>query len=384
MIKFSLQINTKSDSGDMNVCIFTSWYPHAKNPLYGSFVRDQALALHQTDCNVSVCAISKSGLPKWKPKVIQHNDPFPCSHIDIGFLPLRNHYTLKLFVSKFRALFQKHVAQNPDVEVIHAHNYLSGYAALFIGKEMGIPVVITEHASTFLTENVPSFHKEIIPFTFDSCDALLCVSELLKNKVKAYSQKEVQVVPNPIDPTLFYFQPTEIKNTFISVADLDSNKGFDLLIESMTQMPETCNLLVFGEGVERSKIETLLADWNLSDRVTLAGIVTKEKLADALRQSKIFVLASEYETFGIVYIEAMACGLPVIGTNAIKAHGFANDQNAILIDERNTEQLVKAMKSMLDKDQIYNRKKISEDILANYSNQNISQQLISIYQSILG
>ena len=101
-----------------------------------------------------------------------------------------------------------------------------------------------------------------------------------------------------------------------AVGRLHRQKGFDLLIEAFALIADrhpAWNLDIFGEGPEREQLQSLIARHRLSNRVTLRGVVTEIDLP--LHEAGLFVMPSRYEGFPNALLEAMACGLPCVGTS---------------------------------------------------------------------
>ena len=103
-------------------------------------------------------------------------------------------------------------------------------------------------------------------------------------------------------------------------------------------------LTIFGEGPERQKLEELVRINKMEKQIKLMGMQSRKVIADYLKECDCFVLASQTETFGVVYIEAMASGLPVIATKCGGPESFVNEENGVLIPVDNKDALVTAMK----------------------------------------
>ena len=106
------------------------------------------------------------------------------------------------------------------------------------------------------------------------------------------------------------------KTLLLSVGRLVPYKGYSFLIEAMTRLPERFHLLLGGKGPLKESLETQIRDSGLQDRVTLLGYVSDDDLPALFGAADIFVLPSvmKTEAFGIVQIEAMSCGTPVVAT----------------------------------------------------------------------
>src|SRR5690606_4160000 len=129
---------------------------------------------------------------------------------------------------------------------------------------------------------------------------------------------DATVIPNIVDTTNFIYKDTKKKDkhfTFISTGRLIKSKRMDLLITSFTQAFKNNNkvkLFIYGDGPERTRLEELIYKSGLEEQIYLMGLVDRSQIAGKMSESDCFVLASQLETFGVAYIEALSMGLPVI------------------------------------------------------------------------
>ena len=142
-------------------------------------------------------------------------------------------------------------------------------------------------------------------------------------------------------------------------------------------------LTVFGEGPEREKLEELIRINKLEKQIKLMGMQSRKVIADYLKKCDCFVLASQAETFGVVYIEAMASGLPVIATKCGGPESFVNEENGVLIPVDNKDALVTAMKNMYSGKYKFDKKTISTDTIKKFSPNAISKKLIDVYEKTI-
>ena len=133
--------------------------------------------------------------------------------------------------------------------------------------------------------------------------------------------------------------------------------------------------------VKKNNLIKQINNANLQDHVFLLGLKRTE-IADYLNKSDVFVLI-HVETFGVVYIEAMAAGLPVIATACGGPEDFVNERNGILIPPNNADELKKALIKMYNTYQNYDNDAISEECARKFSPHSIATQLTEIYSDLL-
>jgi glycosyltransferase involved in cell wall biosynthesis len=130
----------------------------------------------------------------------------------------------------------------------------------------------------------------------------------------------VSVEPMPVGQEFHDLDRTRQGDRLVSCGALIKRKKFDVLIRELARVPKT-HLTIFGEGPERSHLESLVDELNLGDRVTLPGNVSREDLNEAFNQASLFVLLSVDEGFGMVLKEAQKAGCP---TMALASDGMVD------------------------------------------------------------
>lgn len=162
------------------------------------------------------------------------------------------------------------------------------------------------------------------------------------------------------------------KFTFIAVGSLIKRKGFDLLLNAAAQLKNSryCSdwqILIIGEGEERAKLNNIIKDFNLDNNVRLLGSLQKEKICHYMSKSHVFVLPSRSETFGVVYIEAMAMGLPVIATDCGIPNNLVDASNGIICSTEEINEIAEAMEKMLQERYKYDSESIRKKCLNKYA-----------------
>ncbi len=153
---------------------------------------------------------------------------------------------------------------------------------------------------------------------FTSADYIQCISNYLADWVKQMEVVvPVEVVPNGVNVELF----TPARNKFIldhklvvTTSRLVKKNGVDLLIKAMTRLPKAVHLSIIGDGPEREALVALAKELKVDDRIEFVGYVPQIDMITYLRHADVFVRASRSEGLGNSFLEAMAVGVPVVGT----------------------------------------------------------------------
>lgn len=262
-------------------------------------------------------------LRNYHPRIFYHE-------VEVPAYPLFKYppYTLAL-INKIAA-----VTREVGLDIIHAHYAVPHSLCAYLAREMvgrdKVKVITTLHGTDItLVGNDPSF-KEITTFSIKESDAVTAVSHSLKEETKDYfpTDKEINVIYNFIDTRLYSpLSPEEKKER----GSLIKEKGEKVLLHisnfrpvkrvtdvvrvfSLVEKDVPSRLVMVGDGMERYRAKALALELGIEDKVDFLG--NQDDVLAVLRESDILLLPSEKESFGLVALEAMACGLPVIGSRA--------------------------------------------------------------------
>lgn len=375
----------------MYILIVAGGYPSEKYRMNGVFGFDQAKALVQAGHKVIYAAIDMRSVRRtrqWgfeslnKDGVQIEAINIPCGKIPNSILNKVSRFGLKI-------LYGKIVNKYGDPDIIHAHFINSGYITAQLFKKSSIPLVLTEHFSGMNQKELNQRLIKIGNYTYPRMDKVLAVSEHLANNIREKFSVGVSVIPNIVDIASFKYKHFGEKVdffNFVSTGNLLPNKRMDLLIKAFYKAfkgDKKVNLYIYGEGPERKKLEKLIQTHGLKARVFLMGLVDRKEIAEKMSKSQCFVLASRLETFGVAYIEAMAMGLPVIATKCGGPEDFVKGNNGILVHVDNDSELTKAMKSIYQEIDFYDRNTISISTRNRFDPQTIVYQLVEIYEHLL-
>lgn len=374
----------------MKVFVISRGIPSEKYPLYGIFEYDQAKALTKCGVDVSMLVIDfRSIRYKRKYGLFSYvKDDVKVFELSLPLGIYRR--ALPLLQMLLMLLYKKAVRKVGVPDIIHAHFYSIAAIASIIKKKKNIPFFITEHSSKLNKDKslISELDKDLTAKAYSHADTVIAVSKALSINLKNNFDIDNVVVHDIVDVDNYHYVKTNNNQhfNFISVGNLIHLKGFDLLINAFNKAFAYDNnvfLNIVGDGIEKDNLQNLINQYDINDRVRLLGQKSRAELCNIIRESDAFVLASRSETFGVVYVEAMACGLPVIATRCGGPEDFVNDDNGVLIPVDDIDALAKAlidMRSNIDK---YDGKSISNECYDKFSPKSIANEIVRYYDKVL-
>jgi glycosyltransferase involved in cell wall biosynthesis len=157
-----------------------------------------------------------------------------------------------------------------------------------------------------------------------------------------------------------------------------------LLIEAFAALKKQskyahARLWLAGSGSEYDTIKAQIDNLQLEKDVIMHGLLSRQRILEAIQQSDSIVLSSDYETFGVVLIEGMLFGKPVIATKCGGPESFVNDTCGILIETGNVEQLADAMAWQMDNQDVYSATSIRNYALDQFGAASFLRKINEIY-----
>lgn len=381
----------------MKILLLPSYYCSPEYAIKGVFFRDQAQALLQAGHGVDVLFYEARSLRELSPVGLCQSHWQTQFRVDNGLWlmhvrgwnpgvasTLGGRIWSRLTLHSFARYLKKR--GRPDV--IHAHNSLwAGHAAALIQQRYGIPYVLTEHSSAFRTDALPAGAEAIIRRAGDQAAARIAVSSALAQSFAPHLSKPVLVIPNVVDTD--FFRPPEVAQhkdgfTFLAVGNLLEMKGFHLLLEAFAARfagQQSVRLHIAGEGPERQRLMQLVARLGIASQVQLLGLLSRDQVRMAMSAADAFIHPSFQETFGVVLIEAMAAGLPVVATRCGGPEEILRPDCGILIAPRDLPALAQALVDVRQRS--WNPTLIREHAVSRFSPGVIAAALTRVYENVL-
>lgn len=297
----------------------------------------------------------------------------------------------------------------PDIIHVH-HPFWLGSLGLFLARRLNIPAVYTyhtrlEHYAHFvplpgaLFRNLIS-HALIKRFA-NKCDAVIVPTYSAEEYLRMIGVRSaISVQPTGINHQAFQVESGEdaqaLRDKFnianhivlISVSRLSSEKNIDFMIDALAELKRNSSMpfqmLMIGDGHQRQRLQKKIDDLHLRDNITLTGPVPPENMALYYGLGDIFVFASKSETQGMVILEAMAAGLPVV---AVRSSGIDDvvqeGKNGFKTLEIHQHWLRALQKLMEDPQQRQNFAEYAREFSSHYSVENVAENVNKIYASAL-
>lgn len=237
------------------------------------------------------------------------------------------------------------VVKAHNIELLHVHYAIphayAGYMAqqMLLEEGIKIPMVTTLHGTDITLVGNHPFYKPAVTFSINNSDAVTSVSESLKQDTLNHFtiKRPIEVIPNFIDLSKMGQQDGPCERNAMAepheriithVSNLRPLKRLTDVIEIFDQILEQCpaRLVIIGDGPDKDRAKALIEQKGIKSKVQFMG--NSDEVHKILCLTDLFLLPSEIESFGLAALEAMACRVPVISTNAgglpeVNKHGFS-------------------------------------------------------------
>jgi L-malate glycosyltransferase len=225
------------------------------------------------------------------------------------------------------------VIKNNDLDLLHVHYAIPHASAAYMAKKIlelegkTIPVITTLHGTDITLVGKDKTYAPVVAFSINQSDAITAVSEDLRDETYRTFQieKEIEVIYNFVDVSRFNRKPIDAFRKVIApkgeriimhASNFRKIKRVQDVVKVFCEIHKEIpsKLLFVGDGPERQTAEELSRSLGIGDAMRFVG--KQEQMEDILAIADLFLLTSEYESFGLAALEAMAAGVPVVSTNA--------------------------------------------------------------------
>ena len=290
-------------------------------------------------------------------------------HIDAGpAVPLPKDALLPHMDDFADELAAQWLPDRPDV--VHAHFWMSGYAAVSAAEPLGLPTMLTYHAlgrekrrEQGRRDSSPPERLEIEEWLARSVDHVVATTAAERSTVieMGAPADRVSVVPCGVDldhfrPTGTRWPPLTERFRIVCIGRLVPRKGLAEIVEAIAQLPETELVVVGGppemmlsEDPLAASVREFAAELGVSERVHLLGAIGRPDIPAILRSASVVCCTPWYEPFGLVALEAMACGVPVVATAVGGlAETVVDGVTGLLVPPRDPAAIASALRRLMD------------------------------------
>ncbi|WNZ27315.1 glycosyltransferase [Leptolyngbya sp. NK1-12] len=253
------------------------------------------------------------------------------------------------------------IRHRPDLIITTHLNFTP--VAHWLKRLLGIPFWTIAHGV-----EAWDIQRSAIKNALHSAECILAVSQYTRNRLldeQKLDPTQISLLPNTVDTTRFQIaaKPNHLLQKYgltpeqpiiLTVSRLcstESYRGYDKVLEALPMIRQfipNVHYLIVGKGDDQARLERYIAQLNLQDSVTLAGFVPDKELCDYYNVCNVFAMPSKLEGFGIVYLEALACGRPVLGGNQDGAiDALCQGDLGVLVNPDDAEEIAKNLIQIL-------------------------------------
>lgn len=302
----------------------------------------------------------------------------------------------------------KRIFVEEKVDVVHLHApVLLGLKAFYVAKKMGLPVIVTYH--THFPDYVSHLSKgllrgklediakmpvkRLVKEVFSKADVITVPTRTIMGELRNYGLKGVVPVPNGIDFSKFANKKgidvrkkhriPKRAGIILYVGRISFEKRIDVLLNAFKKTLDahpSAYLIIAGSGPYLNHYKKLAEAMGLKN-VVFAGFVPDDRLQSYYKAADIFASASDTETFGLTFVEAMHFGLPTVGVNKLGTADIIAKDTGLLAEPGNVADLARCISLLLDYPEL--RKKLGKNAkkkAKEFEIRNITKRFLEIYK----
>ena len=285
---------------------------------------------------------------------------------DLRAFPLRLNKALYQFWAPLVGLWLHRKIKFEKVWAIMAHS--AGVPGNIFSRVSQVPLLLT------LQEGDPTEHIEkqmrvfgpLFSSVFKQAKQIQTISNFLKEwALHMKAQVVPEVVPNGVDMGEFSPSAQNVKREgfrLITTSRLVQKNGVDLVIDAMKKLPDSVFFDIVGDGFQREMLEKRVSEYGLQKRIIFHGQKEKKEVIQLLQSAHVFIRPSRSEGLGNSFLEAMAVGLPVIGTSVggipdflFDPHTHADKATGLFCETENPESIVQCVERLMSDEVLYKK-----------------------------
>lgn len=387
-----------SENNKVKVLVLPSWYPTDRYPQGGIFIQQQARALaSRSDVNLAVLFLDRTSPLGWlrgpKRLSMRMEKGVPVYRLAMprvpGVWPLL-YAAWTIFA--YRSLTRVRRKVRPDI--VHAHVALpAGLAGALIKILWRTPIVLTEHTAPFSTlmRNLPA--ALATRFAIHRADRVVAVSDALHDQITSYPElrRSIDVVPNLVNVREFAVksQTRSVDGAarLLFVGEMRTDrKGVDYLLAAISilrQRGVAVTLDLVGDGPKRREYETLARQLNVAEVCRFHGALPHEQVVHIMSAYDLLVLSSLAETFGVVVVEALASGVPVVATRSGGPEEVLTPDLGVVVEKADSEALAEGIADVLARPGDFPPDHLRRVTEERFGEAKIAARLVGLYRQVI-
>ncbi len=295
-----------------------------------------------------------------------------------------------------------HVITNQKLDILHLHYAIPHASAAYFARQIlrktgqDIPFITTLHGTDITLVGRDATYAPVVAFSINESDAITAVSDNLREEtLRSFNiEKEIHVIHNFVDVKRFHqsdknhfkqMLAPEGERILAHVSNFRTVKRVPDVVNIFAEVKKSipAKLLMIGDGPERQTVEELARSMGLYNDIRFLG--KQEQISEILSIADLFILPSATESFGLSALEAMACGVPVISTNAgglpeINIQG----KTGFMSEVGNTSDMAaNALKILSDDNTLHHFKKAALAQARRFEKQHIIPQYEQLYKDVV-
>ncbi len=387
----------------MKICIATWEFPPR---IVGGIARHcngLAKALTHNDHEVHVVTLDFPGAPNYEEidGVKIYRTPTELGHPNfLTWALLFNHFMEKKIAG---------ISRKVDFDVIHVHDWLTAFAGISFKHQMQKPLVVTIHGTEIgRAQGLHNPDSRTIDgiewWTTYEANKIIVTSGSLKSEIQGHfnlPQEKIEIIPNGIDLEKYNASVDRVavrsrygvhphEKLVLCIGRLVPQKGIEYLIRTVPRIagryPEA-RFIIVGEGWLRGHLEYVARSTGHQWKITFTGWIPDQELVALLNSADVLVVPSIYEPFGIVALEGMAAGIPVVASDiGGLAEVVEHERTGILAYSKNPESIAWAVDRVLS-DPSHSKwlvQNAQEMVQKTYSWEAIAKRTVEVYKEVVG
>ncbi len=382
------------------ILVLPSWYPSRVDHYNGDFNQRLVKALSIHIKQIVLYVIKDPSIKKSQTEIsieentITHFVYYPACKIPLisKLHSLWNYY----YLNKKHSL--RIISEHGIPSLIHCYVFFKAvWIAKWLKRRYHIPIILTEHWTAFYDYSKYGLHTYPLPIRLfmkmliRSIDHIIPVSKSLKIQIKKWGAVTTPqtIIPNVVDIEVFndnsnYQKNKNSKKRFIHISTMNFQKNGEGMLRTFESVLREYDIELWLLGTLPKHIEKIINDSSLlKSAVVYKGELSYGEVAKAIQQCDCLVMFSRCESFSCVIAETLCCGLPIIATDIVGIADYINTSNGILVPSENERELKKAIISMINNLEKYEKPKISETAIKAFNYESVSFQITEVYKNIL-